>query len=403
MEINKLTDAKCRQAPPKGKRYRLGDGGGLGLIVEPSNSKFWEFRYRWAGMDKTLHPGPYPEITLAKARKRRDEWREMVANDIDPKEDMKAKKDAAEAEAREDANTFEAVAMKWAEVKLPGTTEKYQLRMLRYLDQYIYPVIGNRSASTLTAQDFAGIAEPLKEKVETVHKVMELCGRVMKFAHVSGLIPYNPVLGLSGRDGILPSKRTEHYAAIIKPEEIATLLAAIDTYKGYVTIRLYLNILLYVFTRPGELRLAEWSEFDIANAQWDIPATRMKMKNAHIVPLARQVVALLRELETITGDGRYLFPGMRSRTKAMSDMTALNALRRMGYSTAEMTLHGFRAMARTVLAEVLNMQPEVIEHQLAHKVPDALGTAYNRTKYLPQRKEMMQRWADYLDNLRLNG
>jgi len=398
-----LTDTAAKQAKPRWNLYKLGDSDGLSLWVQPKDKgggKLWRFQYSFQGKVHRMSLGTYPEVSLREARVRRDACRKLVAQGTNPLEDKREKQQAATAEAQEEANTFQAVAVKWAEVKLPSTTEKYQLRMRRYLDNYIYPAIGDRSVATLTAQDFAAIAEPLKDKVETAHKVIELCGRVMRFAHKSGLIPYNPALGLSGRDGILPAKKTEHYAAIIKPDEIVGLLAAIDSYTGYATIRLYLQILPYVFCRPGELRLAEWSEFDFEKAMWDIPAARMKMRNAHLVPLSPQVIALLRELQAITGDDKYLFPGMRSRAKAMSEMTALNALRRMGYSTAEMTLHGFRAMARTVLAEVLNMQPDWIEAQLAHIPPGPLGRAYDRTTYLPQRKEMMDAWATFLDELK---
>ena len=404
MPTNKLTDTACKQVKPREKRYRLGDGGGLGLIVEPSGKKFWEFRYRWDGKDKTLHPGPYPSITLADARKRRDEWRAMVAGDIDPAAEKQAKEQAATAEAEESSNSFARIAEEWSHTYFPGLSAKHAKRLRDdYLQRRILPLIGNRSVTELTPQDFLAIYKPVAEKHSvTAGKMANVCNQVMEYARIAGLIPFNPARDLSK---VLPTIPVVHMALIIEPREVGILLRDIYSYKGRsLLVGFYLKILPLVFTRPGELSAARWEEFDFARAIWDVPKERMKMRNDHNVPLSLQSIDLLEELRQYTGHSQYLFPGQQGNT-AISDNSARQALRGMGYTgkdgdKSKITPHGFRAMARTLLAERLNFLPEVIEHQLAHRVSDALGTAYNRTRYLEQRKAMMQAWADYLDELR---
>jgi len=400
-----LTDTACNNAKPKEKLYKKGDSAGLSLWIQSKDKgggKLWRLEYTFQGKVHRMSLGTYPEVSLKQARDRRDAYRKMVADGANPLEARQEKQRAAEAEAQEASNTFAHVAEQWGHTYFPGLSAKHAKRLKEdYLQKRILPLIGHRTVATLTPQDFLAIYKPVAEKHSvTAGKMANVCNQIMEYARIAGLIPYNPARDLSK---VLPSVPVVHMASITEPEAVGQLLRDIDAYKGRsLLVGLYLKILPLVFTRPGELAAAKWEEFDFARAVWDVPAARMKMRNDHNVPLSKQAITLLEELRQYTGHSQFLFPGQQGNT-AISDNSARQALRGMGYTgddKPKITPHGFRAMARTLLAERLDFQPEVIEHQLAHKVSDTLGTAYNRTKYLTQRKEMMQRWSDYLEELK---
>ena len=402
-----LTDTAVKQAKPKEKLYKMGDSDGLSLWVQAKDKgggKLWRLQYSFQGKVHRMSVGTYPEISLGDARKRRDACRKMVAQGIDPLKDKREKQQTVEAEAQEERNTFAHIAEQWSHTYFPGLSEKHAKRLKDdYLQKRILPLIGHRPVTTLTPQDFLAIYRPVAEKHgTTAGKMANVCNQVMEYARIAGLIPFNPARDLSK---VLPSVPVTHMASITEPKEVGALLRDIYSYKGRsLLVGFYLKILPLVFTRLGELSATRWEEFDFTRAIWDIPKERMKMRNDHNVPLASQTIALLEELRQYTGHSQYLFPGQQGNA-TISDNSARQALRDMGYTgndgdKAKITPHGFRAMARTMLAERLHFPPEVIEHQLAHKVSDTLGTAYNRTKYLAQRKELMQAWADYLDELR---
>ena len=302
------------------------------------------------------------------------------------------------AEQKEKENTFEAVAREWFTSYSPTLSEKHVKKLQRYLDNSIFPVFGGKPVSTVEPSDILAVARPkeAKGRIETAHKICQLCGQVLEFAKITGRIKYNVGTGLSRA---LQPIRAQSYPAVTEPKAIGVLLRDIDAHEGYFSIKYFLKILPFVFTRPSELRLAQWDEINFDAAMWRIPAKRMKMRREHTVPLARQVVALLAELKTLCGTSPFLFPSTRAKTDTISDVGPLAALRNIGYSKEKMCLHGFRAMASTNLNE-LGYRADVIEAQLAHKEPDAVRLAYNRAEYTEERRKMMQGWADYLDELR---
>ena len=393
-----LTDTACKNAKSKETLYKLGDSGGLSLWVQSAGGRLWRFQFSFQGKVHRMSLGTYPEISLREARERRDACRKLVANGINPLEEKRAREQAVEAEAQEEADTFAHVAEQWCNTNLPHLSAKHAIRLKEnYLKKRILPTIGQRPISTLKPQDFLDFIKPLEGNAETAHKVLQLCGQILEYARTAGMIQYNPAKDL-GRN--LRPVKVAHRAAITKPEEIAALLRDIDGYKGRSPIvGLYLKILACVFVRPGELRLAQWREFGFADTLWRIPAERMKTRNEHTVPLARQVIDLLKELKRYTGHGQYLFPGQRSASATMSDNTARQALKDLGYDGDVMTAHGFRALASTRLNE-MGFDERLIEAALAHKDRNAVRAAYSRSTYLNERKAMMQRWADYLDELR---
>jgi len=353
--------------------------------------------YRFAGKQKTLSLGVYPAVTLAKARKVRDKAKEQLAENIDPSVAKRAEKAALAGAA---ANTFEAVARDWldktAATRKPATQERAQ----QWIERAIVPYIGKLPIATIGPRD---LLEQVLRKVErrgtveTAHRINQLCGQIWRFAVQSGLADRDITADLRGA---LATRVEKHYAAITEPKQAGELLRAIHAYKGHPTTEAALKLVPLVFVRPGELRAAEWAEIDLDNAQWRIPGAKMKMGIDHVVPLSRQAVEILRALHPYTGHGRYVLPSIRTGEQTMSENTLNAALRGMGYSQDVHTAHGFRAMARTIMDEVLGERVDLIEHQLAHAVKDPNGRAYNRTAHLPARRAMMQRWADYLDRLR---
>ena len=398
-----LTDVKVKNAKKGERQVKLSDSEGMYLLVTPAGGKCWRLKYRFGGKEKTLAIGTYPEISLAEARVRRDEARKLLANDVDPGEAKKAKK-AAGLEAG--ANSFEVVAREWHSKFAPTWSDSHAYWVLRRLEQYVFPAIGGRPISELKAFDVLKVLRRIESvALETAHRVKFICGQIFRYAVGTGRAERDPTADLKG---ILPPRSQKHHAAITDPKEVAGLLRAIDTFNGTFTVKSALLLSPLVFLRPGELRQAEWSEFDLDAAEWNVPIERMKLKKRikqdragekHLVPLSTQAVTILEDLQALTGRSRYVFPSARSLAKPMSNMAVNAALARMGYKD-EMTGHGFRAMARTILDEVLQVRIDFIEHQLAHAVKDPNGRAYNRTAHLSERQKMMQAWADYLDGLK---
>ena len=394
----KFTDTALRALKPTGKVQKLSDGGGLYLHVTPTGSRLWRMAYRFAGKQKLLSFGAYPAISLRDARKLREEAKEQLAKGIDPGAEKRQAKEAVLAQKREERDTFEFVAREWFAKYEPTLSAKHAQKLRRYLENTLFPVLGGKPVTQLEPSDFLQVVQP-SERLghhETAHKLMRLCGQVTRYARITGRVKYDVAAGLT--EALAPVQTT-HFAAVTVPDGIGLLLRDIDAYVGYTSVVYCLKILPYVFTRPSELRLARWSEFDLKNAIWSIPASRMKMRREHVVPLAKQVLSIIKELHVYTGNGELLFPSTRALTTPISDAAPLAALRRMGYGKETMTLHGFRAMASTRLNE-LGFRADVIEAQLAHKEPDTVRLAYNRAEYMEERRTLMQSWADYLDGLR---
>jgi integrase len=399
-----LTDTAIRSARPAAKPVKLFDGGGLYLEVAPSGGKWWRLKYRHGGKEKRISLGTYPDTSLKDARERRDLARKDLASGIDPGTKRKAEKETRAVVA---ANTFEAVAREWHKtVHVVKVTEGHAARTLTRLEQDAFPWIGAAPISEVTAPRLLEMLRKVEARgaIETAHRVKFACGQVFRYGIATGRCERDPAADL--RDALQPVI-VKHHAAITDPKLVGGLLRAFDDYRGLPTTRAALKLAPLVFLRPGELRHAEWCEFDLEAGLWTIPGAKMKRTKQqkisgapHIVPLSTQAVAVLRELQPLTGHGRYVFPSPRGGGRPMSENGVLSALRRMGFGKDEMTGHGFRAMARTMLAERLGVHESVIEAQLAHSVQDSLGRAYNRTEFVDQRRAMMQTWADYLDTLR---
>ena len=390
-----LSDTKARNAKPKKKQFKLFDTDGLFLLVSPAGGKWWRFKYRFGGKEKLLSLGTYPEVSLAQARGRRDEARKQVADGIDPSQARQAMK----AAKIQNESTFEVVAREWHTKFTPTWTLGHAVTILSRLKLNVFPWIGARPIIEIKAPELLMALRRIESRgaLETAHRVRAICGQVFRYAIATGRAERDPAADLRGA---LPPVKPKHHSAITDPEKVAGLLRAIDGYQGALVTKCALRLAPLLFVRPGELRQAEWAEIDIEAAEWNIPTEKMKTRQPHLVPLASQAVEILRELYPLTGAGRYVFPSPRTSKRPMSNNGVLSALRRMGFEKDEMTGHGFRAMARTILDEVLQVRPDFIEHQLAHAVRDPLGRAYNRTKHLPERRRMMQTWADYLDGLK---
>jgi integrase len=389
-----LSDTAARKAKYIGKTVKLYDEHGLYLRVMQAG-KYWRMDYRFDGKRKTLALGVYPEVTLAKARGKRDVARALLADGVDPAHNRKAQKTAKVERA---ANSFEVIAREWFEDRKAKWAPSHSSRLLKRLENDVFPWIGGRPIAEITAPEILAVMRRIEGRgtLDTAHRAHQDCGQIFRYAVATGRAERDPTGDLRGA---LPTATGGHFAAITDPASVGELLRAIDGFKGTFIVQCALKLAPMLFVRPGELRQARWQEFDLDKAEWKYLVT--KTKTEHLVPLASQAVAILRELHTLSGHTEFVFPGARTNGRPMSDAAVNAALRRMGYNTrTEITGHGFRAMARTILHEVLDIAPAVIEHQLAHKVPDTLGAAYNRTKFLPARKAMMQQWADYLDKLK---
>lgn len=401
-----LTDTAIRKAKPgitsKGKTtdrpYKLADAGGLYLEVAPSGGKWWRFKYRFRGKEKRLSLGVYPETTLKEAREKHQTARKQLSQGIDPGATRKALKSSQV----QIAETFEVIAREWHNHFLSQWTTGHAETIKSRLERDVFPWIGARPVAEVKAPEVLALLRRVESRgaLEMAHRIRTICGQVFRYAVATGRAERDPSADLKGA---LPAVKEKHYAAITDPAKVAPLLRAIDDYQGSFVVKCALKLAPMLFCRPGELRQAEWTEIDFETAEWNLPAEKMKTREPHLVPLSRQAVAILQELYALTGSGRYLFPSPRSSERPMSNNAILAALRRMDFAKEEMTGHGFRAMARTILDEVLGFRPELIEHQLAHAVRDPLGRAYNRTSHLPARRKMMQAWADYLDGLKVGA
>jgi integrase len=387
-----LKDMKFKNAKPQAKPYKISDGDGLYLLVNPNGSKWWRFRYTFEGREKGISFGVYPDITLESARDKRAAARKLVAENVDPSV-------ARREEKAETTNTFRHVAAEWFSKIAHTWTPGHKDVIRRTLDKDILPVIGDKTISKIVPGDVLVALRVIESRAafDAAHRACQICGQVFRYAIASGMATVDPSATLIS---VLRKADVKHYPAITEPKDVAVLLRAIDSYHGTFIIKHALKLLPLVFCRPGELRNAEWAEVDFEAAVWMIPPHKMKMRMAHIVPLSKQAIEILKSLYEVTGAGRYVFPAATSTQKTMCANSFSWAFDFMGYKDT-MTSHGFRAMARTILDEVLQFPAHLIEHQLAHAVKDANGRSYNRTSHIEERKRMMQTWADYLDGLRV--
>ena len=389
-----LSDVALKKAKQQPTAYKLYDTGGMFVLVAPTGGKLWRLKYRFAGKEKLLSLGAYPEVSLADARIKRDEARKQLHDGVDPGEARKAVKRARASSA---ANSFEAIAREW-HTKFANTwAPSHADRVLRLLERDVFPWIGHRPIAEITAPELLAVLRRIESRgaLETAFRARVYSGLVFRYALHTGRADRDPASDLRGA---LPPKKNGHFAAATNPEQLGDLLRALDGYKGSPVVRAALLLAPMVFVRPGELRGARWADIDLDAAEWRF--TVPKTKTPHIVPLAAQAVAILRDLQPLTGSGPYVFPCARSTQRPMSDNAILSAMRRCGIDKTTACGHGFRASARTMLDEVLGFPPHLVEHQLAHAVRDPLGRAYNRTTHLPERRKMMQDWADFLDKVR---
>lgn len=386
-----LTETAIRALKSAEKPYKKHDTKALFMLVKPNGAKLWRFKYAIAGVPKGISLGIYPDVSLKRAREKRDDARRLVADGVDPSAMRKAERMAQ-------ADTFKAIADEWLQLQsktlAANTIELHRARLTLTL----YPAFGSRPITDIRAPDLLAVLRAVEATGfrETAHRLRALYGRVARFAIATGSAERDISADLKG--ALVPVV-TEHFAAITDPRRVGELLRAIEGYVGQPSAMYALRLAPLVFVRPGELRAAEWPEFDLDAAEWRIPGGRMKMGREHVVPLSTQAVAVLKTLKTLTGDGKLLFPGLRTPSRPISANTLNAALRRLGYGTDEMTSHGFRSMASTRLNE-LGFAPDIIELQLAHAEKDDTRAAYNRATHLPQRRKMMQKWADYLDKLK---
>jgi len=390
----KLTDVNIKKTKPGEKTRKLFDGGGLYLQIEPTGGKLWRYKYRFDGKEKLLAFGKYPDVTLHEVRRRHQEAREQLTQGIDPGAVKKAQKAAG---AERTANSFEVVAREWFEVWKVDKAETHYKKVIGRLEKDAFPYIGGRPVNEISAPEVLAVCRRIENRgvCETARRVKENISQVMRYAIATGRADRDPCPDLRG---VLKAATVKHMPTLTDPDDVAELLRAIDGYKGGEIVRAALRFAPLVFVRPGELRAAKWADIDFDRAEWRFVTS--KTKTEHLVPLARQSVEILKDLQPLTGGGEFVFPNVRP-GRPISDATLTRALQTMGYDTAnDICPHGFRAMARTLLAERLRFPENVIEHQLAHKVPDALGMAYNRTKFIDDRRRMMSAWADYLDGLK---
>ena len=398
-----LTDTAIRSAKPEKKPIKLFDGGGLYLEIAPAGGKWWRLKYRFGGKEKRISLGVYPTIGLKEARDRREEAKKLLAQGIDPSEQKKEAKAAAVAAERELTTVFEAIAREWYAKKTTDLTPGYRKQILARLESQVFPHIGN---IPITDLEPASILEAARQaeargRIETAHRLTQLIGQVCRYARICGYCKYDVASGLTEA---LQKVEVRHHATITDPAAIGSLLREIEGYSGDPSVKNALRLLPYVFLRSKEIRGAQWDEFNFDEGIWIVPAGRMKKvrgsRTPHIVPLARQVIDLLLEFRETAYSSTLVFPSPFSATRCISDMGLLNALRRMGYGKDDLSIHGFRAMASTLLNEK-GYRAEVVEAQLFHHERNSVRAAYNHAEYLPERKQMMQEWADLLDQLRI--
>lgn len=393
-----LTIPKIKNAQAQEKDYKLSDEKGLFLLVKKNGSKYWRGKYRFGGKEKLLALGIYPELSLKAARSEWAKARQQIADNIDPNDEKRKLKAAIEA----DTNTFEKVARDWCDNKQQGEdwTKTTAKKNIGIIEKDLIPSLGKLPIDKIETPTVLEALKKIEARGanETANRAKQLTGQIFRYAVSIGLTRYNPTSNFD-KDSLKGGK-VKHHPAITDPHEVGLLMLAIDGFQGTATVRAALKLSPLLFCRPGELRAMEWREIDWEQQLWDIPAKKMKMGDSHLVPLSTQSIAILKEQRLLTGGGVYVFPSARGASRCLSDNAVRMAIRAMGYDKDTMSAHGFRAMARTMLDEILEFKVEWIEQQLAHKVKDALGRAYNRTKHMPQRREMMQAWANYLDELK---
>ena len=390
-----LTDKSIRSAKHGVKSSRLFDGGGLYLELSPSGGKWWRFKYRFAGKEKRLSLGVYPQVSLKQARVRLDEAKSLLVNKVDPGEQRRAEKAVITEHA---ANSFEAIAREWFGSFSTKWVKSHSDKILHRLESNVFPYLGARPIASIAPREVLALLRRIEARkcYETAHRTKQNCSQVFRYAVATGRADRDPTLELRG--ALIPVKE-RHHPAVIDPKAIGALLRAIDGYDGSLVTKCALRLAPLTFVRPGELRRAAWTEINFDKAEWRIPAERMKMREQHLVPLSKQSVALLKELQPLTGRAHHIFPGARTNGRPMSENTVNAALRRLGYTKDEMTGHGFRSIASTHLNEQ-GWHRDAIERQLAHAERDDVRAAYNFAEHLPERRRMMQAWADYLDSLK---
>ena len=389
-----LTDTTIRQTRPQPAPFRVYDERGLYLEVRPSGGKWWRLKYRFEGKEKLLSLGTYPDVSLKLARERRDAARALLATGVDPSANRKAAKAAKAGDA---ANSFETISREWLAKFAKDFAPNHRERVERLFERDLWPWLGALPVSAITSPELLTVLRRIEKRgaLDTAHRARQTCGQVFRYAIATSRAERDPSQDLKGA---LPPARGKHFAATLELKRLGEILQAMAGYEGTLIVSAALRLQPMLFVRPGELRSMEWAAVDLEAAEWRYRVTKTDVD--HLVPLSRQAVAILTELRPLTGRGRYVFPSARTSTRPMSDNAVLAAMRRLGIGKEEMTGHGFRAVARTILDETLGIRADFIEHQLAHSVRDPLGRAYNRTTHLPERKAMMQAWADYLDGLK---
>lgn len=400
-----LNNVRIEAAKPKPKPYKLADEKGLYLLVHPAGHKWWRLKYRFGPRkdgkpgkaEKVLALGVYPDVSLKRAREKRDEARRLIADGVDPSAQKKAEE---QAQRVAHLHTFEAVSRAWMGKHARTWSSSHATRTRRRFEQHVFPWLGKRPIRDVRRADMRDVLRRIEKtgRIETAHRVLQLSNAVFEYANHEEIVEHNPCRGLSE---VLPRVAKKHYASITDPQKLGELLRAIDAFQGTFPVACALRLAPLVFVRPGELRKAAWSEFDLESEEptWRIPAERMKMREQHLVPLSRQAVAILNELRPLTGPEGYVFPSVRNASRPMSENTLNAALRRLGYDKNSMTSHGFRSTASTILNEQ-QWHKDAIERQLAHGERDKVRGSYNFAEHLPERRRMMQAWADFLDGLR---
>jgi integrase len=391
MALDALT---VKGSKPQEKSYRLYDTNGLYLEITPKGGKLWRLKYRYAGKEKLLSFGSFPSISLKEARALKDEARKQLANEIDP---SALKKELKRSRVEAAQNSFEFVAREWISKNNKKWSAGNSKLVTSRFERLIFPLIGKASIANLTAPELLTAIRRIEKggSTYTAHKVLQNCGQVFRYSIATGRSITDPSAALKGA---LPPTKATHHASITDPKKVGALLRAIKGYEGTFVTKQALKLAPLVIVRPGELRHAEWQEIDLENSEWRIPADKMKMKAVHIVPLSSQAISILEETQAVTGNGKYVFPSVRSASRPMSENTINASLRRMGYTKEEMTGHGFRSMASTLLNEQ-GWHWDAIERQLAHAERNSIRAAYNYAEHMPERIKMMQHWADYLEGL----
>jgi len=396
--MQKLTNTKIKNAKATNKIQKLGDGNGLVLVINPKplGSKIFQFNYRFDNKQKTISFGSYPDISLEKAREQVKESKDLLKANLNPSLVRKARKTVA---TMENGHTFEAIGLEWHEIKNMRFCEAHRKRALRMLEKHLIPVIGQIPIKQLTTQHILRALRNIEEqgKIETAHRAKQVASRVIRYAIQTGRAEHDVSQHLVGA---LRPTRTRHFAAVVEPEKLKHLLKSMKLYDGSLAVYTALNLTPHLFLRPSELRKLEWSEVNFKEKIIEIPKERMKMRKPHIAPLSAQAFKMLEDLRPYTCRSKYVFPSPRGNSRCISDNTVRVALRTLGYNKDIVTVHGFRATARTILDERLKYRRDIIEHQLAHAVKDANGEAYNRTSHLDDRRKMMQGWSNYLDTLK---